>query len=62
MKKMQSGELAMIIAGSNRQCLIDGVLTGGAMILGIVGGSLGEAAALLGGLFAANSNGCFEKK
>ncbi|MBW7675812.1 hypothetical protein [Chryseobacterium chendengshani] len=48
--------------GTNRQCLIDGALTAGAMIVGgIAGGLWGAAGGLLGGLYAGNSNGCFDK-
>lgn len=61
MKKLSNEKLSVILAGSNRQCLIDGVLTGAALSLGIVtGGLLGGGIALVGGLFAANSNGCFD--
>lgn len=40
--------------------MIDGFLTFGAMFVGAAtAGVLGAGAALIGGLYAANSNGCF---
>lgn len=60
MKKLTSEDCANIEAGSNRQCFIDGALTAVAVGIGVAaGGFLGGAAALVGGLFAANSNGYF---
>ncbi len=60
MKKISLENLSAYSGGSNRQCLIDGVLTGFAISLGFAFGGLGGAgAALLGGLYAGNSNGCF---
>lgn len=47
--------------GTNRQCLIDGVLTGlGMGIADAAGGPLGMAGALIAGLYAGNTNGCFK--
>lgn len=61
MKKIKDNQLILISAGSNRQCFIDGALTGAAMVLGFASGLyIGAAAALVGGFFAANANGCFE--
>lgn len=59
MKKMEIKQMESLQGGTNRQCLIDGVLTGVAMGIGITGGLFGVGAALIGGLFAANTNGCF---
>ena len=60
MKKLEMKQMEGIQGGTNRQCLIDGALTGGAIVIGIlIGGLLGGAAVLFGGLGAANSNGCF---
>ncbi len=62
MKTLELNRMENLQAGSNRQCFIDGVLTLGATLLGgAVGLWAGAATGLLGGLFAANSNGCFEK-
>lgn len=61
MKKLENNQLEIINGGTNRQCMIDGLLTGAAMGLGaITGGLFGAAVGLVGGLFAANSNGCFD--
>ena len=60
MKNLSNQELSAIQGGTNRQCLIDGALTGFAIAIGITtGGLAGGAIGLLGGLFAGNSNGCF---
>lgn len=60
MKKLELNQMENLEGGTNRQCMIDGGLTWGAMIIGaVVGGPFGAAAALIGGLYAANSNGCF---
>lgn len=60
MKKIDANDLSLITAGSNRQCLIDGGLTVIAIVIGTaLGGVLGGGAALIGGLYAGNANGCF---
>lgn len=59
MKKMELTQMENLQGGTNRQCLIDGVLTGAAMAIGLFGGVVGVATAFIGGLFAANTNGCF---
>lgn len=62
MKTLELKEMDEINGGSNRQCLIDGALTVVAIGLGIAtGGLLGGLIGFGGGLFAGNSNGCFEK-
>lgn len=62
MKKLELNQMENLEGGTNRQCLIDGVLTYVAIGVGLYsGGLLGGATGLLGGLFAANSNGCFDK-
>ena len=57
---MEMSQMENLQGGTNRQCLIDGVLT---VVLvgvgGVTGGLLGAIGGLVGGLFAANSNGCF---
>jgi len=61
MKKLSKNDIELVVGGSNRQCLIDGALTGIAIGVGVATGGLwGGGIALLGGLFAANSNGCFK--
>jgi hypothetical protein len=60
MKTLKVSQMENLQGGTNRQCLIDGVLTGLAMgIAGAVGGPWGMAAAFVAGAGAANSNGCF---
>lgn len=60
MKKLELVQMENLEGSSNRQCMIDGFLTLGAIGIGVLGGGLiGGAAGLIGGLFAANSNGCF---
>lgn len=60
MKKMELNQMENLEGGTNRQCMIDGFLTFGAMFVGAAtAGVLGAGAALIGGLYAANSNGCF---
>lgn len=55
MESLQGG-----MVGPGRQCLIDGLLTAAAIVVGgASGGWLGAAAGGIGGLFAGNSNGCF---
>ncbi|PKP43126.1 MAG: hypothetical protein CVT96_05515 [Bacteroidetes bacterium HGW-Bacteroidetes-13] len=62
MKTLELNQMENLVAGSNRQCFLDGVFTLGATILGGVGGGfVGAGLALLGGLFAGNANGCFDK-
>lgn len=61
MKMITNDRLQLLHGGSNRQCLIDGALTVVAMGVGVaLGGFWGAAGALLGGMYAGNSNGCFE--
>ena len=61
MKKISVKELATVIGGvSNRQCLIDGILTGIGIAAGLLFGGLGGgSAAAVGGGLGGNSNGCF---
>lgn len=61
MKKLEVNQMENLEGGGkNRQCLIDGVLTWVSIGIGGLTGSLwGAAAGLVGGLFAANSNNCF---
>lgn len=60
MKKLEISKMEFTVGSSNRQCLIDGVLTAIAVGVGFAAGGFGGAAGgLLGGLFAGNSNGCF---
>jgi hypothetical protein len=60
MKTLEIKQMEAISGGTNRQCMIDGALTILAVGVGVAaGGFLGGAAAAIGGLFAANSNGCF---
>ena len=61
MKKLELNQMEIVEAGGNgRQCLIDGVATlAGIALGGITGGPYGMAGALLVGIGAANSNGCF---
>jgi hypothetical protein len=61
MKKLELNQMEGLEGGGQgRQCLIDGVLTYVAVGLGFLsGGPVGAAMGLLGGFFAANSNGCF---
>jgi len=62
MKKLDVSQMEVLQGGTNRQCLIDGVLTIVGTGLGAAtGGGFGAAVAFVGGLFAANSNGCFNK-
>lgn len=61
MKSLTIERMYEIEGGSNRQCLIDGALTVVVMGLGAAaGGWVGMFAGLAGGLYAGNSNGCFE--
>lgn len=60
MKKISVQELAMVVGGSNRQCLIDGLITGGLIIIGgLTAGIGGALGGLFGGVGAGNSNDCF---
>ena len=61
MKKLELNQMENLNAfGPGRQCLIDGALTSVSIALGFwSGGPAGSAIAFVGGLFAANSNGCF---
>ena len=59
MKNINQEKMANIIAGSNRQCFIDGFLTVYAIATFATSGAVAVAGALIGGLFAGNSNGCF---
>ena len=61
MKKISVKELSTAFGGgSNRQCLIDGFLTGIGTAIGFAaGGILGGAAAALAGMSTTNSDGCF---
>lgn len=62
MKKLNVSQMENLQGGTNRQCLIDGVLTGIAMgIAGAVGGPWAMAGAFVTGAAAANANGCFNK-
>lgn len=61
MKTLNVSQMENLQGGTNRQCLIDGVLTGLAMGIAGVAGPWGMAAAFLAGAGAANSNGCFNK-
>lgn len=52
----------LIGGGTNRKCLIDGMLTAvGFGIGGVIGGWGGAAGALVAGLYSGNANGCFSK-
>jgi hypothetical protein len=62
MKKMEVRQMEAVHGGTNRQCLIDGIITAGLIGLGAFGGFVGVAVAALTGLGAANSNGCFNKQ
>lgn len=53
MKKLNVSQMENLQGGTNRQCFIDGVLT--TLAIGLGAGILGA----IGGLYAANSNGCF---
>ncbi|MDR6545835.1 hypothetical protein J2810_001883 [Chryseobacterium rhizosphaerae] len=53
MKKLNVSQMENLQGGTNRQCLIDGILTTVAIACGA--GLLGA----IGGLYAGNSNGCF---
>ena len=61
MKKISVQELATVVGGnSNRQCLIDGFITGGLIIIGgLAGGLFGALGGGVGGFGSGNSNGCF---
>lgn len=60
MKKISVQELATVVGGSNRQCLIDGILTGVGIILGgLAGGILGGLTGGATGVGLGNSDGCF---
>ncbi len=63
MRKLEVNQMENLIGeGRGRQCLIDGVLTYVATGLGFVTGEFfGAATGLVGGLFAANANGCFNQ-
>ncbi|CAD7809253.1 hypothetical protein CHRY9390_01967 [Chryseobacterium aquaeductus] len=62
MKKLNVSQMENLQGGSNRKCLIDGMLTGLAMgIGGVLAGPWGMAAALVTGGYAGNTNGCFDK-
>lgn len=61
MKKMELRQMEVVHGGTNRQCLIDGMITAGLIGLGAFAGFAGVAAATLTGLAMANSNGCFDK-
>lgn len=61
MKKLDLVQMEGLCAASNRQCLIDGMLTGAGVIVGaFVGGPFGIAGALIAGGYAMNANKCFD--
>lgn len=59
MKKLEVNQMENLNGGTNRQCMIDGGLTAVGMGLGSFFGPIGVVTALVTGLYAANSNGCF---
>lgn len=61
MKTLELNWMENIEGGSNRQCLIDGVLITTFTALGAAGGLLGAIGGFFAGVSVANSDGCFDK-
>jgi hypothetical protein len=61
MKKLENSQMENVSgSGTGRKCLIDGALTAVAMGVGAAGGGVvGMVGAFVGGMVAANANGCF---